>query len=231
MTRPMIARQGDERRPAARATGAGAAGRRHAQPAPAAALLDLQRMAGNAAVARLVQRQRGRGRRRRAELDPPPLARGPWITEIEVNLSGTQRLTATLSDGSQRSRVVSSGKGRCGTAGPPCADAAPDHDGDQCTPPGSFRVQSRRGRDFANREGDAMAYYVGFLDNRGIGIHNSQPANGRPRSHGCVRVGTDGDGGMAFARWLNERVRIGRTSVTVTGVAAARRYRCPRGRP
>jgi hypothetical protein len=74
-----------------------------------------------------------------------------------------------------------------------------------------------------------MAYYVGFLDNRGIGIHNSQPANGRPRSHGCVRVGTEGDGGMAFARWLNKRVRIRRTSVTVTGVAAARRYRCPRG--
>jgi lipoprotein-anchoring transpeptidase ErfK/SrfK len=64
-----------------------------------------------------------------------------------------------------------------------------------------------------------MSWYVGFVDNRGIGIHNSQPVPGTPASHGCVRVGnTPADD--AFAKKVNKNVVPGTTVVSVSGKAA-----------
>jgi lipoprotein-anchoring transpeptidase ErfK/SrfK len=59
-----------------------------------------------------------------------------------------------------------------------------------------------------------MSWYVGFVDSRGIGIHDSQPVPGRPASHGCVRLGNtkaDDD----FARKINKNVVPGSTVVHV----------------
>ena len=62
-----------------------------------------------------------------------------------------------------------------------------------------------------------MSWYVEFIHGRGIGIHDSQPANGTPRSHGCVRVGI-GDRADALAHLINANVRKG-TPVHVHGKA------------
>ncbi|MEU6155127.1 L,D-transpeptidase [Actinosynnema sp. NPDC047251] len=212
-------------------------------------LLALQSLAGNAAVtaalqrcgpvrcdcnkdekdAAVVQRDTKAKPRKVAGQDAPPLAqRGPMVTRIEVHL-GTQQLVAHLNDGKSRSRQVSTGKGVCGTKANPCAEPELDSH-DQCTPPGDFHVQSRRGGNWHGSDGrltpdHAMGYYLGFHDQRGIGIHNTQTADGTPRSHGCVRLGHD-NSPTGFAAWLNTHTPVG-TPVVVDGVAAAAPYSCP----
>src|SRR5262249_23306582 len=157
----------------------------------------------------------------------------PHVVRIAIDLTG-QHLVAYLSNGRQRDITVSTGKGVCGTRGNPCAHPV-RHSSDNCTPTGDFTVQSRRGQAWHGSDGlmtpdHAMAYYVGFADDRGIGIHNSQTANGTPLSHGCVRVGRDASP-TGFAAWLNARVRVGETTVVVDGVAQARPHPCPAEHP
>jgi len=66
-----------------------------------------------------------------------------------------------------------------------------------------------------------MSWYVGFVDSRGIGIHDSQPVPGTPASHGCVRVGnTKADD--EFAKKINKNVVPGTTVVHVAGKAATK---------
>lgn len=169
-------------------------------------------------------------------LEPPPLATGPMITLITIDLA-KQRLTATLSNGTEKHHVVSTGRGLCGRhGGNPCRHpvrASNDH----CTPPGNdYEVQSRHGKDWHGWDGNNepqhhMAYYVGFLDGRGIGIHNSQHADGTPRSLGCVRLGMDFSEG-SFAFWLNTHVQVNKTKIHVTDtVAPATEHECPSPKP
>jgi hypothetical protein len=68
-----------------------------------------------------------------------------------------------------------------------------------------------------------MAWYVGVDDTRGIGIHNSQTANGTPLSHGCVRVG-DGEPGKAIAKKINTHVNKD-TKITITGKAPTKAWK------
>ena len=152
-----------------------------------------------------------------------------WITSIDVDLTA-QRLVLHWSDGTDSPpHNVSTGRGRKGTRGNPCQTQQEVN----CTPPSppaGFPMTSRGDEHTQNSHGDAMAWYVGFIDSRGIGIHNSQRViAGVPLSHGCVRTGnTRAD--RAFARLINENVRLKRgnaaagtfTVVHVTGRAPTR---------
>lgn len=135
------------------------------------------------------------------------------IETIEVD-QASQQMTVSYSDGTKETHAVSTGRGRPNTKGDPCKTQTELN----CTPNGSFTVSSRKGGDTKNRDGDAMSWYVGFVDSRGIGIHDSQPVPGIPHSHGCVRVGsTPADD--AFAKKINSRVVVGKTKVIVSGKA------------
>jgi hypothetical protein len=146
---------------------------------------------------------------------PPP---GATIDTIAIDLAA-QQLTPTWSDGSTGpARTVSSGRGRPNTSGDPCAT---QHE-ENCTPIGTFTVGLPGDANVHNTHGDPMAWYVPFCAGRGIGIHNSQRADGRPRSHGCVRVGQEGDGGWSYACMLNHHVVPQHTQVVVSGKAPTR---------
>jgi len=144
----------------------------------------------------------------------------PKITSIDVDLS-TQRLTVHYSDGSTEGHSIASGRGSPGTSDDPCKTQTEQH----CTPTGDFKIVSKGNKDTANAHGDRMAWYVELggdkvIDGRGIGIHNSQPVGGGPRSHGCVRVG-DSAADEAFAKKINKGVDD-RTVVHITGKAATK---------
>jgi lipoprotein-anchoring transpeptidase ErfK/SrfK len=144
--------------------------------------------------------------------DPPPK-----INSIDVDLS-SQQMTVHYSDGSTEGRAIASGKGSPGTTDDPCKTQTEDH----CTPIGDFKIVSKGNKDTKNPRGDKMAWYVELggdkvIDNRGIGIHNSQPVGGGPRSHGCVRVG-DSAADEAFAKKINKGVDD-KTVVHITGKA------------
>jgi hypothetical protein len=62
------------------------------------------------------------------------------------------------------------------------------------------------------------------IDGRGIGIHDSQPVGGGPRSHGCVRVG-DSAADKAFAKKINQGADVGTPCIS-----RARPRRRPTGR-
>jgi hypothetical protein len=137
-----------------------------------------------------------------------------WVTHIEISLA-SQGMTLIWSDGTVSGpHTISSGKGLPNTADDPCRNQTERN----CTPAGQFTVSSRRGASARNSHGDAMAWYVGFVDERGIGIHNSQIANGTPLSHGCIRVGK-GEAATAFAKLINQNIKIGKTVVNVAGKA------------
>jgi hypothetical protein len=135
------------------------------------------------------------------------------IDKIEVD-QASQKMTVTYSDGTTESHAVSTGRGRPNTPDDPCKTQKELN----CTPNGSFTVSSRGNGDTKNQAGDAMSWYVGFVDARGIGIHDSQPVPGIPHSHGCVRVG-DTPADDAFAKKINARVVPGKTKVVVSGKA------------
>jgi lipoprotein-anchoring transpeptidase ErfK/SrfK len=143
----------------------------------------------------------------------PPEKR--WITKIDVDLSA-QELTVTWSDGTTDDpHPISSGRGRPNTKEDPCKTQQEKN----CTPVGTFTAGRKGSADTANTHGDAMSWYLGFVDDRGIGIHDSQPVvKGTPRSHGCVRVG-DTKNDDAFARKLNVNSRSGKTVIEVHGKA------------
>jgi hypothetical protein len=148
-----------------------------------------------------------------------------WITTINVDLAG-QGLTFTWSDGQKStSHTISSGRGRPCTRTDPCKTQTEPN----CTPVGTYTVNGLGNASTANSEGDAMAWFVG-IGIRGIGIHNSQNADGTPRSHGCIRVGK-GDAAEAFAKLINNNVREGQTLIVITGKAPTKPWKPPTGCP
>jgi hypothetical protein len=154
-----------------------------------------------------------------------PLGRIPTgkIKHIDVD-QGSQRMEITFRDGQKIPHVVSTGRGRCGTKDDPCRT----QNAHNCTPNGTFVIVSRGDASTKNSHGDAMAWFVGLNPpgRKGIGIHDSQTADGIPRSHGCVRVGkTKTD--EKFAEMINKRVIVGQTNVTISGKAKTKPYPCP----
>jgi lipoprotein-anchoring transpeptidase ErfK/SrfK len=147
----------------------------------------------------------------------PPAQKTPpkTITKIEVD-QAAQTMTITWSDGTKEGpRPISTGKGQPNTKDDPCKTQTEKN----CTPNGDFKVGSLGNGNTKNSHGDRMSWYAGFVDSRGIGIHDSQPVPGTPASHGCVRVGnTPADD--AFAKKINKNVVPGTTIVSVSGKAA-----------
>jgi lipoprotein-anchoring transpeptidase ErfK/SrfK len=152
---------------------------------------------------------------------PPPTS-----TSIDVDLS-SQQMTVHYSDNSTEGHAIASGKGKPGTKDDPCKTQTEEN----CTPTGDFKIASKGDKNTTNQHGDKMAWYVdlGVKDsegkNRGIGIHNSQPVGGGPRSHGCVRVG-DSAADEAFAKKINKGVDD-QTVVHITGKASTKPWGTP----
>jgi lipoprotein-anchoring transpeptidase ErfK/SrfK len=162
--------------------------------------------------------------------DPnPPAQKKPTaprtITSIDVDLT-SQNMTVHYSDGTSENHKVASGKGRPGTKDDPCKTQTEEN----CTPTGDFKIGSKGNENTKNSHGDAMAWFVELtgdkvIDGRGIGIHDSQPTGGGPRSHGCIRVGDSKDD-KAFAKKINSGVTK-TTTVHVTGKAATKPWSAP----
>jgi hypothetical protein len=138
----------------------------------------------------------------------PPKAKPRLITEIDVDL-GAQKLTLRWNDGASESHRVSTGRGCPNTTGNPCP-------GRYCTPTGDWTAGDTYGADKTNSDGDAIAWFVRVVG--GIGIHNSQFADGTPRSHGCIRVGDREPEDMDFAKKINKHVTTS-TKIHVSGTA------------
>ena len=137
----------------------------------------------------------------------------PFITHIEVDLA-KQSMTTTWSDGRQASMPVSTGTGCPNTPDDPCKTGNERF----CTPEVTDANPGTIGD--AKTDGGQMAWYVGVVDSRSIGIHNSQVADGSPKSHGCVRTGTDPDP----AKEINRNVRSS-TTITFTGKAPTKPFK------
>jgi hypothetical protein len=149
--------------------------------------------------------------------DDKPKAPDRTITEVDVDLSG-QTLVINWSDGTTSKPItVSTGKGKPNTKDDPCKD--PSVDGSNCTPPGSYTIGFLGTKDHKNNKGDRMAWYAEFIGGRSIGIHDSQPVTGTPKSHGCVRID------LASAELINKHVVKGKTKVVVTGTAPTKPYK------
>ena len=140
----------------------------------------------------------------------PSKPKARLITDINVDL-GAQTLTLTWSDGASESHTVSTGIGCPNTSANPC----PTGNEAYCTPTGDFAAGDKGDASKTNSHGDKMAWWVRVVG--GIGIHNSQKADGTPRSHGCIRVG-DGAAAEAYAKKINQHV-TGRTKVHINGTA------------
>jgi hypothetical protein len=152
--------------------------------------------------------------------DAKPAAPPKKTTRIDVDLS-SQTLTITWSDGTQSKPVaISSGRGLPNTKDDPCAD--PNLEDSNCTPSGTFTPGIKGGRDFKNKKGDSMSWYVQLegpgATNRGIGIHDAQPVTGAPASHGCVRVDD------ATARTINKSITKD-TVIAIGGKAPTKSWR------
>lgn len=162
--------------------------------------------------------------------DAEPLVKAPKkkpkgsITSINVDLT-SQMMTLHFSSGDDSSHQVSTGKGQCGTKGDPC----PTQKEKNCTPEGTFTTLGRGDASTTNSHGDKMAWFVGLIvpGRKGIGIHNSQTADGTPRSHGCVRTGKE-TAGSELAKLINQRVIIGTTKAHIKGRAKTKPYPCPK---
>jgi hypothetical protein len=157
------------------------------------------------------------------EADKTPPA--PTITRIDVDLA-SQEMTITYSDATKEKHEVSTGKGQKGTVGDPCQTQTEVN----CTPTGTFKIGVKKGANHKNQDGDAMAWYVELtgdkvINDRGIGFHNSQTADGTPRSHGCIRVGK-GEKATALAKKINQGVTAD-TTVVITGKAPTKAYGTP----
>lgn len=136
----------------------------------------------------------------------------------------TQLMTITFTDGKVKTHGISTGRGKCGTKDDPCKS----QNSHNCTPNGTFTIVGQGTAKTKNSHGDAMAWFVGLKvpGRSGIGIHNSQPVPGTPRSHGCVRTGNaTQDGGVA--EMINSGVTYGKTKVTIQGKAKTKAYPCP----
>ena len=158
--------------------------------------------------------------------DPSKKKPGGKITHIDVDQTA-QRMVLTYANGVKSPEyVVSTGHGECGIHGDPCKSQS-NHN---CTPNITNRLVIGRGTGTQkNGHGDKIWWFVG-LDTpgrTGIGIHNSQRADGKPRSHGCVRTGRIGEPGEGLAEMINKGVLVKKTTVTITGKAKTGYYPCP----
>jgi hypothetical protein len=146
-----------------------------------------------------------------AKPKPKPKA---FIKKITVDLAA-QKLTLEWSEGDKPAGpdtiTVSTGTGCPNTEGDPC----PTGNEPYCTPKVADLPPGVIGDE--NTDGGQMAWYVGVVDGRSIGIHNSQDADGTVKSHGCVRTGQDKE----VAKRINKNVRSGKngTKITFTGKA------------
>ncbi len=139
---------------------------------------------------------------------PKPKAR--LITDIDVDL-GAQQVNLRWNDGASESHVVSTGVGCPNTTANPCPTGKEAF----CTPTGDWTAGDKYGEDKTNSHGDKMAWFVRVVG--GIGIHDSQKADGTPRSHGCIRVG-DGKADKDFAEKINKHVTT-KTKIHISGTA------------
>lgn len=121
--------------------------------------------------------------------NPPKKVNPPAIKVITIDLK-SQNLKILWTNGKIRGPYdISSGKGCPNTDGDPCVNPKRSDNNTYCTPKGnSFKAEKLGGKDYKSSKGDAMSWYVAFVSERGIGIHNAQPVTGTPKSHGCVRV-------------------------------------------
>jgi hypothetical protein len=153
---------------------------------------------------------------------PPKPAPSRKISTIVVD-QAAQSMTITWSDGKSETHPVSTGKGLPNTSDDPCKTQTEKN----CTPNVTdVDIGTMGDAGTVNEHGDHMSWYVGFVDERGIGIHNSQPVPGAPASHGCVRVG-DGAAGDALAKKINQNVVKGTTKITVKGKAPTHPWKKP----
>lgn len=155
---------------------------------------------------------------------------GGKISHIDVDQT-TQRMVLTFANGSQSEEyVVSTGRGKCGTKP---EDPCKSQNNINCTPNITKRLVTGRGTGTQkNGHGDRIWWFVG-LDTpgrTGIGIHNSQKADGIPRSHGCIRTGKEGTAGDKLAEMINKQVMVKKTTVTITGKAKTHPYACKKAK-
>jgi hypothetical protein len=157
----------------------------------------------------------GKGGGKGAKPKAPP----PKITTIKVDLA-SQSLTVKSDDGTlDRTFPVSTGRGCPNTADDPCPTGKEQYCTEKVTDAAPGRIE---GKGYVSGKGDAMAYYVGVVDDRGIGIHDSWKADGTPRSHGCIRTG-EGAVGLARAELVNKHVTKD-TKITVSGKAPTKKW-------
>ena len=114
------------------------------------------------------------------------------ITTVQVEQEKPQSVTVFWSDGSIDSDESSSGKGMCcvppGTDGVACDTAGSRKNGSHCTP-----ITEPAGKLIAQhlRVGAGNPFWSEFDDPRDIALHQFDPVDGTPLSHGCVRLHMD----------------------------------------
>lgn len=137
----------------------------------------------------------------------------PYITTIHVDMNNQQNVSLDWSDGSNTTGIeCSTGQGRCCPR--PCDPPLNAVNGSNCTPDGTFTVDNKY-----RRTGGGLNYFVSFVAARSIGLHEYDPVNGTPLSHGCVRLHT------ADAITIYNGAVPQTTQVSVTGTAVPN---CPR---
>jgi hypothetical protein len=163
----------------------------------------------------------GGGQKPKAPAKPSAPPKPPRkITKVNVDLAA-QTATLEWSDGTTEGpHKIASGRGLPNTKDDPCKTQTEEN----CTPAGDFTVGRLGDKNTENKKHDRMSWYVGFVDSRGIGIHNSQPVHGVPESHGCVRVG-DSAADDAYAKKINQNVMPGKTVVHVFGKALTKPWK------
>jgi hypothetical protein len=145
------------------------------------------------------------------------------ITEVRVNQTTPEKVTATWSDGHVDSDECSSGKGHCcfdgatGVAeGGVCSAARSTDIGNNCTPVGTFKVTAR-----VPKTSGGIEFWTQFHDGKSVALHDYDPlVDGTPLSHGCVRLHRD------FAKTIFDGAQVGVTRVVVENLA---RPRCDNG--
>ena len=138
------------------------------------------------------------------------------ITEVRVNQTTQEKVTATWSDGHVDSDECSTGKGHCcfdattGVAeGGACSASRSNEIGNNCTPVGTFSVTAKIPKTSAGIE-----FWTQFHDGKSVALHDYDPfVDGTPLSHGCVRLHRD------FAKTIFDGARVGVTRVVVENLA------------
>jgi hypothetical protein len=136
------------------------------------------------------------------------------ITMINVNMNNPQNVSLDWSDGTHTTDIeCSTGQGHCCPR--PCDPPRDAVNGSNCTPGGSYTVDAKY------RSTGALNYFVSFVAARSIGLHEYDPVDGTPLSHGCVRLH------RADAATIYNGSVPGTTTVNVAGLAIPN---CPRPR-